>query len=98
MIDLVKIIEFEWDEGNIDKSFKKHAISPNEAEQIFLDKDLLLQEDIKHSQAEERFIAIGKTEKNQILFVVFIERENKIRIISARAADKKKGGYMKKKT
>lgn len=89
MIDLNKIEGFEWDEGNVDKSYKKHGITPNEAEEIFLDKDVLLQEDIKHSQEETRLIAIGKTESNKTLFVVFIERENKIRIISARAANKK---------
>lgn len=89
MIDLNKIEGFGWDEANVDKSYKKHGITPNEAEEIFLDKDVLLQEDIKHSQKETRLIAIGKTESEKTLFVVFIERENKIRIISARVANKK---------
>lgn len=48
MIDLGKYREFEWDKGNIEKSFQKHGITPNEAEEIFLDEDLLLQEDLKH--------------------------------------------------
>jgi len=55
MMDLSKYTEFEWDKGNFDKSFKKHKISPNEAEEMFLDERLLLQEDLKHSQFEQRF-------------------------------------------
>lgn len=89
MIDLKRIIGFEWDKGNLDKSYLKHGISPREAEESFLDIKLLLQEDIKHSEKEERTIAIGKTEKNKILFSIFTVRENKIRIISTRKANKK---------
>jgi len=90
MIDLKKILGFEWDEGNIDKSYQKHKITPNQAEEIFLDIDLKVETDVKHSQKEERFIAIGKTlERRLILFVVFTIRGNKIRIISARPANKK---------
>ena len=29
MIDLSKVVGFEWDKGNIDKSYKKHGINPN---------------------------------------------------------------------
>ena len=89
MIDLTKITGFEWDRGNIDKSYQKHRITPNEAEEVFLDEDILLLEDIKHSRQEERFEAIGKTIKGMILFLAFTIRRNKIRIISARATNKK---------
>ena len=89
MVDLSKITEFEWDYGNIDKSFKKHGITPNEAEEVFLDEDILLLKDIKHSQQEGRFKAIGKIARGSILFLAFTVRRNKIRIISARDANKK---------
>jgi uncharacterized protein len=89
MLDLGKIKGFEWDSGNIDKSYKKHGVTPNEAEKIFLDKDVVLQEDIKHTQDEERSIAIGKTRNKQVLFVVFTVRNKRVRIISARRANKK---------
>ena len=89
MIDLGRIKDFEWDKGNINKSFEKHDITPNQSEEIFLDEDLKIVRDIKHSQVEERFIAIGKTFKNKILFVIFTFRNSKIRIISAREANKK---------
>lgn len=89
MFDLTKVTGFEWDQGNIDKSYQKHGITPNEAEEVFLDKDVLLLEDVKHSDAEQRTKAIGKIANGRILFLVFTVRNNKIRIISARVANKK---------
>lgn len=72
MIDLSKIIGFDWDEGNIDKSYKKHGITPKEAEELLLDESLLLLEDIKHSNKEERFIAIGKIPLGKVLFAFLV--------------------------
>ena|SRR5260221_14539325 len=89
MIDLSKIVGFEWDIWNIDKSYNKHGISPNESEEIFLDEDVKIEKDLKHQQQEKRFIAIGKTTENKLLFVIFTIRNDKIRIISARTANKK---------
>ena len=105
MVDLKKIKGFEWDYGNIDKSFKKHGITPNEAEEVFLDEDILLLKDIKHSQQEGRFKAIGKIARGSILFLAFTVRRNKIskaflriRIISARDANKKERRLYEHKT
>jgi uncharacterized protein len=98
MIDLKKIIGFEWGQGNIDKSYQKHGITPNEAEEVFLDEDILLLKDIKHSQREERFKAIGKIAKGDILFLAFTVRKNNIRIISARTANKKERRMYEQKT
>ncbi len=89
MIDLSKITGFEWDRGNIDKSYQKHGITPNEAEEIFLDEDILLLEDIEHLKQEERVKAIGKIIKGDVILLVFTTRKNKIRIISARKANNK---------
>lgn len=89
MIDLKKIIEFEWDEGNLDKSYEKHGITPKEAEEVFLDENLSIQRDIRHQEIEERSIAIGATAEGTILFIVFTFRKNKVRVISARRANKK---------
>ncbi len=89
MIDLNAIFGFEWDKWNIDKSYKKHGIAPNETEEVFLDEDVKIKKDFKHQEQEERFIAIGKTTENKMLFVVFAIRKDKIRIISGRGANKK---------
>lgn len=89
MLDLKKIVGFEWDKGNLDKSYKKHGILPNEAEEVFLDEEILILEDDEHSRQEKRFEAIGKIIEGKILFLVFTLRRDKIRIISARAANQK---------
>lgn len=89
MVDLTKITGFEWNTGNIEKSYQKHGVSVKEAEEAFLDKNVFLQEDIKHSAKEERFIAISKTGKNKMLFSIFTVRNTRIRIISTRIANKK---------
>ncbi len=82
-------IGFEWDKGNHDKNWKKHTVSSQECEQAFFNKPFLLYEDAKHSIFEKRWYALGKTDTDRILFIVFTMRNRLIRIISARDASKK---------
>jgi len=89
MVDLNKVIGFEWDKGNIDKSCQKHGITPNEAEEVFVDRNVGIERDIKHQELEERYIAIGMTLNEKLLFVVFTMRNNMVRVISSRKANKK---------
>ena len=90
MIDLAKITGFEWDEGNARKN-DKHDVSMAESEQIFFNDPLLIIADTKHSQAEERFHALGKTDEGRTIHITFILRSgnSKIRVISARDMHKK---------
>ncbi len=81
-------VAFDWDRGNIDKNYLKHNISQNEAEQIFLDKKLQVKKDFKHSGAEKRYIGLGATRTDKLLFVAFTFRKELVRIISARIANK----------
>ncbi|MCP3933040.1 MAG: BrnT family toxin, partial [Bacteroidetes bacterium] len=48
---------FDWDEGNVNKNWLKHKVSPAECEQIFFNRPLVIQDDIKHSEVENRFYA-----------------------------------------
>ena len=80
---------FDWDEGNISKSWIKHDVSPFECEQVFFNQPLIVKNDEKHSKKEIRYYGLGKTDYEKKLFVVFTIRENKIRIISARIMSKK---------
>lgn len=89
MLKLDKQKSFDWDKGNIDKSYLKHGITLNQAEEAFLDETAVILRDFKHSQKEKRYLLIGKTANKKMLFIVFTIRKKKIRIISARAADKK---------
>ena len=81
-------LEFDWDKGNIGKN-KKHNIEDKEAEETFLDKNKVVFKDILHSETEERFILIGRTNKKRLLYMIFTKRKNKIRIISSRDINKK---------
>ncbi len=90
MIDLAKITNFDWDEGNARKN-EKHGVSTAEAEQVFFNKPLLVLEDSKHSILEPRFHALGRTDKIRLLHITFTLRgagEN-IRVISARNMHRK---------
>jgi uncharacterized DUF497 family protein len=99
MIDLDSVVGFEWDDADRDKSYVKHGITPNEAEEIFFDEKLETYNDIEHSQKEVRYIAIGKTKSETILYTIFTIRSSRIRIISARIANRKERNiYEKHKT
>jgi len=86
---LKKINGFDWDWGNVCKNAIKHRVDTTECESVFFNKPLLLFFDQKHSQNEERFYVLGKTNFNRNLFIVFTIRNNKIRIISARDMSRK---------
>ena len=88
-------IEFEWDRGNLDKNFKKHRITNEEAEEVFLN-DPLISEDKKHSTVEKRYMLWGKTNTNRKLTIFFTIRNNRIRVISARDMHKKERGEYEK--
>lgn len=96
MFDLSCYRRFVWDRGNIDKSYQKHGITPNESEEIFLDENLKIIKDVKHSQKENRLIALGETFNKKKLFVVFTVRDEIIRIISARPMNKKERRFYEK--
>lgn len=82
-------LTFEWDKGNKDKNWILHRVTREECEEIFYDPGKkILQEGI-HVGEEERHLIVGKTKKERLLFVVFTERGNKLRVISARDLNKK---------
>ncbi len=80
---------FEWDENKAQSNLTKHGISFEEAATVFADEDSLTIHDPAHSHSETRFITLGSSHTKQILVVVHTNRNNRIRIISARPASKK---------
>ena len=79
-------LTFEWDEQKAEQNLKKHGVSFREASEVFSDPLSAIIPDTTHSARENRFLTIGQSINGQILFVVFTEREERIRIISARPA------------
>ncbi len=99
MIDLTKITDFEWDDGNARKN-DKHGVATAEAEQVFFNEPLLLIADIKHSQGELRFHALGKTDEGRSLHITFTLRNDgeRLRVISARDIHRKERTIYEKTT
>ena len=62
-------------------------------EEIFFRTPLLLVEDEKHSGHEQRHFALGKTNANRLLCIVFTMRGTEIRVISARNMSRKERSY-----
>lgn len=89
MLDINSIDGFDWDEGNRDKNWLKHLVSNRESEELFFNLPLIVVADIKHSELEERFFALGQTNDGRLLFISFTVRLNKIRVISARDMSQK---------
>ena len=75
---------FEWDEEKNILNQRKHGISFETAAYVFTDENCIEMYDFEHSINEDRYIAIGRV--GDVLFVVFTERKEKIRLISARLA------------
>lgn len=82
-------IGFDWDRHNIFKNFEKHNVTPFESEEIFFNKPLIAASDIKHSEQEDRYYALGRTDNDRRLFVVFTIRKRRIRVISSRDMSRK---------
>ena len=92
-----KTVGFDWDKGNLEKSWLKHGVRQNESEAVFVDRESIVSEDPKHSQIEKRWLLLGKTKQGKYLAVVFTKRQNKIRVISARPMNQKERRLYEKK-
>jgi uncharacterized protein len=90
MLDLSKIIGFEWNEGKARKN-EHHGVSMAEAEQVFFNTSLLVLPDAKHNEIEPRFHALGKTMEGRRLHITFTlkDTDQLIRVISARDMHRK---------
>jgi len=78
---------FEWDEEKNAANVRKHGIDFEEAAHVFEDDDRIEIYDMSHSGEEDRYNTIGMV--NNVLFVVYTERREAIRIISARLATRR---------
>ena len=75
---------FQWDSDKAELNWRKHTIDFEDAALVFADENRIERYDDAHSVDEDRWITIGKV--RDILFVVYTERGEIIRLISARRA------------
>ena len=78
-------MDFEWDPKKDRVNQKIHGVSFSTAKFVFNDIERWERYDSSHSQREDRWQTIGLVDK--VLFVVYAEQKEIIRIISARIAD-----------
>ncbi len=75
---------FEWDPKKATKNFRKHKVSFVEAATVFSDPFSATSVDPDHSEAENRLVIIGQSNRRRLLIVAFTERGDRVRVISAR--------------
>ena len=78
--------DFEWDDGKAEANLRKHKISFRAASIVFDDPLVLIKQDLAEDYGEDRFVAVGRVE-GLLITVVFTERGERVRIISARKAN-----------
>jgi uncharacterized protein len=78
--------EFEWDDIKAEANLRKHKISFQKARRVFDDLFALVEQDLSEDFGEDRFLATGMVE-GLLVAVVFTERGERIRLISARKAN-----------
>ena len=75
---------FEWDAGNSDKNWRSHRVRQAEAEQVLLNRPVVVAADARHSRTEPRFFTLGRSDGGRYLAIVFTTRGTFVRVISAR--------------
>ena len=84
-------MRFDWDDKKNVSNKRKHGVSFEEAQSVFFDDSAIEYADPAHSEAEDRFLMLGRSYQLRVLVVCHCVRESKvvIRIISARKATPK---------
>lgn len=77
-------MQFEWNENKAASNLLKHGVSFEEAQTVFDDPFYVDFYDPDHSEAEERYLIVGQSNRERLLIVSYTERRNSIRLISAR--------------
>jgi uncharacterized DUF497 family protein len=80
-------VKFAWDPRKAASNVRKHGVGFDEAMTVFADWGSFTIPDPGHSGAEERFVIIGFSSRRRVLVVSHSERDENIRIISARRAN-----------
>jgi uncharacterized protein len=77
-------VRFVWDAVKAAENVLRHGISFEEAATVFEDTLSATGPDPDHSFDEERFVTLGVSSRGRLLAIAYTERDDTIRIISAR--------------
>jgi uncharacterized protein len=90
-------VYFEWDPAKAKRNRRRHRVSFEEAATVFGDPLAVTYHDPDHSVSELRFITIGMSSAGRILMVAHTDRNENIRIISARKATERERKHYEEK-
>ena len=91
-------MQFEWDPAKAARNLQKHGVSFDEASTVFGDPLAGTIPDPRYSGEEPRFITIGRSTSQRLITVAHAEREDRIRIISARRATRRERRHYESET
>jgi len=77
-------VKFQWDPRKATKNVARHGISFTEASTVFGDPLASTILDPDHSADEARLLTIGRSTAGRLIVVSHTDREDEVRIISAR--------------
>ena len=86
-------MRFEWEPDKATANLKKHRVGFHEAATVLEDALSTTFPDEAHSAEETRFVTIGASTRGRVLVVAHTERDDSIRIISARRATRRERGF-----
>ena len=89
-------MRFEWDDRKAAANLKKHGVSFEEASTVFQDPLSATGADPDHSLGEQRWVTFGVSDVGRLLVVAHADRNDSIRLISARPATKAERGIYEK--
>ena len=92
-------MKFTWDVEKAADNQRKHGIAFEEAQTVFMDCNALRIYDPDHSDDEDRFVMLGLSSILRLLVVChcYRERDEQVRIISARKATKTESAVYKRR-
>ncbi len=79
----------EWDDGNVWKNWKKHHVAPYETEQALRNEPFVEYDANRDFGPEKRRIVKSRTDSGRYLFIVYTERNGKLRPICTRPMNEK---------
>ena len=79
---------FEWNRSKASENRRKHGVAFEEARSAFFDENARVIPDPEHSNDEDRFVLLGLSVRLRLLVEAHVWRDNVVRIISARKADR----------
>jgi hypothetical protein len=90
-------VNFEWDPVKASRNRRKHRVSFHEAATVFGDPLAVTYPDPDHSESEQRFMTVGMSSAGRLLIVAHADRNENVRIISARKTTQAEREYYEEK-